>query len=326
LALLFFHEKGSTTMNALPRKILVAIDFSEPSAAALIRAVSLAEKNNAEITLLHVLTHIGDAVEGTSFEGHWRMPPAELRRAEERLRQEADDRLEAWMRPHVQANLLRKQIVDGAPFVEIIRAVLREQYDLVVAGTRGLSPVSRFLVGSTAERLVRKCPCPVWIVGTEHDGPLHSILVPVDFSDTSALCLQTASVLGQAFGSVINALHVLYLPRVNGLVLPEAADVDLRRYRREARRAAAKFLDNFVASHTLAGVSVKQHLAVGNPWKMIDSAAKRTAADVIVMGTVGRGGIAGLLIGNTAEKVLRVSGRSLLAVKPEGFVSPVRLD
>lgn len=63
----------------------------------------------------------------------------------------------------------------------------------------------------------------------------------------------------------------------------------------------------------------------GEPWQWIVSTASRVDADFTVMGTLGRGGMEGILIGNTAETVLHSNGGSVLAVKPDGFVSPLRL-
>jgi universal stress protein E len=64
-------------------------------------------------------------------------------------------------------------------------------------------------------------------------------------------------------------------------------------------------------------------LAPGIAWQLIRTTARRVGADVIVMGSVGRSGISGLLIGNTAEKVLHAADASVLIVKPDGFESPV---
>jgi nucleotide-binding universal stress UspA family protein len=94
--------------------------------------------------------------------------------------------------------------------------------------------------------------------------------------------------------------------------------------RQEIRRAAVRQLDEFVHRHVRGDLVAGQRLATGTAWRMIRAAAHALDADLIVMGSVGRAGISGLLIGNTAEKVLRVCDRSILTVKPDGFVSPVQ--
>jgi nucleotide-binding universal stress UspA family protein len=306
------------------RKLLVATDFSEHAAAALGRAVWLAEQTGAEITVAHVIADAASAVEGTSFEGHWRVPPADISKAERKLRRQARERLAKWIDPVL---LPRKRcgvvFPAGVPFVEIIRTVQRDKFDLVLAGTRGLSGLKRLFVGSTAERLVRKCPCPVWIEKAEHQWPLRSILVPVDFSDASAKGLGWAALLADLCGCPLDVLHVIAPPDEEGL--PEdTSELDTRVQRRRVRQAASGRLAAFVSAHVPAGTEVQERLALGTPWKMIALAARRTDAGLIVLGSVGRTGIPGFLIGNTAEKVLRLSGRSILTVKPDGFVSPIR--
>src|SRR5262245_23533857 len=120
------------------RNILVATDFSEHAGAALGRAVDMAGKTGATIKVVHVVTGVEWAVEGTSFAGHWRVPPAEIRKAEKRLRQQAEERLATWIAPFAkQKAKLQGEVLAGIAFVEIIRAARKGKHDLVLAGTRG---------------------------------------------------------------------------------------------------------------------------------------------------------------------------------------------
>jgi nucleotide-binding universal stress UspA family protein len=306
--------------------ILVATDFSEHAGAALGRAVDLAEKSGATIKVVHVVTGADWAVPGTSFAGHWRVPPAEIRKAEKRLRQQAEKRLAAWVAPFDKDNVeLRSEVRVGIAFVEIIRAVRKDKHDLVLAGTRGLSGIGAMLVGSTAERLVRKCPCPVWVVKPQHEWPLRSILAPVDLTATSGKALEIASAVAKRARCPLTVLHVFNFSSQEIVTLPEAiAGLDLRAQRRALRQAAAKQLSHFVTRHVPQGIRVAQQLGVGDPWQVIVRAAEKLDSGLIVMGSVGRTGIPGFFIGNTGEKVLRHCDRSILAVKPDGFVSPVK--
>ncbi len=307
------------------RKILVATDFSADSTAALRQAVDLADRSQAELTLAHVLEDVASAVPGTTFEAHWHMPPAELHKAERKLRQQAAERLDGLLEAYRSGRRkLRSETFVGVPFVEIIRAVQKKRYDLVVAGTRGLTGVKRFLVGSTAERLVRKCPCPVWIVKATAEGPPRSLLVPVDFSEVSGKSLQLAGWLAGQFNSSLNVLHVLTAASDIIAVPTDPARREFRQQRRAVRYAAAQRLTELIGTHVPSGVKVTELLATGTPWERIGLVARRSKIDLIVMGSVGRTGVPGFLIGNTAEKVLRQGSCSLLTVKPESFVSPVQ--
>lgn len=320
-------QEGNRSMlahNGSFHKILVASDFSEYADAAFERAVELAQATAAELTVVHVLGHVAAAVPATSFEAHWKIPPADLKKAERRLRREADQRLTEQVEPgRTKVWKLRTETRVGIPFVEVIGMVEEKGFDLVVAGTRGLSGLKRVLVGSTAERLVRKCPCPVWIVKPGHDGPLRSILAPVDFSDVSGKSLKLAADLARLSDCRLDVLHVLSSSDDVVRFPDNAAHNDLILLRQEVRRSVALRLSQFVGQHVPTDVAVRERLAVGAPWQKISSAARRLHADLVVLGSVGRTGIPGFIIGNTAEKVLRYGDLSLLTVKPDGFVSPV---
>jgi nucleotide-binding universal stress UspA family protein len=307
------------------RKMLVATDFSEHSGAALRQALNLADRAGAEVTLAHVITNPAWAVEGTSFEAHWRVPRAEIKRLERKLRQQADERLAEALAPfRSAARKPRAETLIGVPFVEIIRAVQTKAYDLVVVGTRGLSKVKRFLVGSNAERLVRKCPCPVWVVKASNEGPPRSILVPLDFSEeVSGKSLKLAARLTDLFQCSLCLMHILNAADEIAQRPGDPATLDLRLQRRELRRAATRHLRDFAAGHLPSGTGFEVQVTIGVPWQKIGVVSRRLDTDLIVMGSLGRTGIPGFLIGNTAEKVLRHGGPSIIAVKPDRFVSPV---
>jgi nucleotide-binding universal stress UspA family protein len=308
------------------RKILVSTDFSDGASAALARAAGLAEKTGAGITLVHVLEHVSWAVAGTSFEAHWRLPPEAVHQAERRLRRESDDRLAQLIKAYQNAGReVRTQTLTGVAYVEIIRLCRSGGYDLVIAGTRGISGLKRVLVGSTAERLVRNCPCPVWVVKPASKEEPRSILAPIDLSSVTRKSLEVAAALSRLFRCPLDVLHAVDF-RVDTILEPpsEFGAVDSRVRRREISRAAGLRLHEIVENHVPAEVAVREHLALGAPWDRITAAARRTKADLIVMGSVGRTGIPGFVIGNTAEKVLRRCDCSILTVKPDGFVSPIQ--
>jgi nucleotide-binding universal stress UspA family protein len=301
--------------------ILVATDFSAHSQAALAQAVYLADRTKATVTVVHVVTHVAQAVPGTSFEVHWRVPPGELKKAERKLRKQAEQRLAEAIAPHRSpGRRLRTETLVGVPFVEIIKMVQKKGIDLVLAGTLGRSGLKRLLVGSTAERLVRKCPCPVWIVKPGQHVPPRTILNPVDFSEVSGRSLDLAAFLAQRLECALNVLHVIS----SGAEQEDVAPATMRLHPRDIKQAAAQRLSEFVSAHVSVGTTVDELVTLSEPWRSIDVIARRLDADLIVMGSLGRAGIPGLLIGNTAEKVLRLCDCSILAVKPAGFISPIQ--
>ena len=305
------------------RKILVATDFSSCAAAALEQAAALARLSHAEITLAHAIPLTRETME--EFVANPWYAAANVDEIEQRLQHGADEHLQAAMAPFQGGDIsLNCKTLWGTPVLEILHLVQEEGFDLVVVGTRGHSPISRFLVGSTATKLVRKCPCPVLVAKPGSAGPLASILAPVDLTETSQKSLRTAALLAEASRGELHALYVFDDDR--DTKLPPLAldfDVDEGLRRRQLRRRALQQFEQFVGSLELP-VQPTLHLERGVAWKRILACARRVDANLTVLGTVGRGGVSGLLMGNTAEKVLHSAARSLLAVKPDSFVSPVQ--
>ena len=93
--------------------------------------------------------------------------------------------------------------------------------------------------------------------------------------------------------------------------------------RREIDAEASRRLDEFLGTLTDDRTQIQVHLSLGRPWQEIQRMSQHLSADLVVIGTVGRSGIKGMLLGNSAEKILDTSGSSTLAVKPAGFVSPI---
>ena len=310
-------------MNAAPsvfQKILVATDFSESARAALAQAFSLAKATGAELTLAPAIPMTRETMEGL-VANPW-YAAASVEDIERRLRHGADERLDEHLAPFQgQGVALHHKTLWGTPFIEMIHAVQEEGYDLAVVGTRGLSPVSRFHVGSTAANLARTCPCPVWIAKPRPGNELHSILAPIDFSDASRKSLQLAASLAAETGS---SLHVLYVlveePEFD--LLPFSPDIERSQRQRLLRRRAATLLKQFVDDSKLP-TPTSLHVERGEVSRRIVATGRRLDVDLTVMGTVGRGGFSGLITGNTAERVLQAIDRPLLAVKPNNFVSPI---
>lgn len=146
------------------RKILVGIDFSEHAETALRYGVEFAKSFGAELLLCHIVPR-ADMLSQLPPGGEAYFPPnlAELQQQE--ARQRCQELLEG-------TGLSRGRIIlsEGSPFVELIRIARAEEVDLLVIGTHGRGAIAHMLLGSVAERVVRKAPCPVLVVRKEeHD-------------------------------------------------------------------------------------------------------------------------------------------------------------
>lgn len=151
------------------QNILLATDFSEPSSAALEYAKALARAFSARIHVLHVLEDL--AAHAWTTEVY----VAALPGVHDEMEKQARERLEAIFTPEdATAFRARIELRTGSPFVEIVRYAREENIDLIVLGTHGRGPIAHMLLGSVAERVVRKSPCPVLTV--RHGG--HEFVLP----------------------------------------------------------------------------------------------------------------------------------------------------
>jgi len=310
------------------RQILHYTDASEGSGSALERAAGLALGNRGRLTVLGVvqlppdLQSLAPAPPAAEL---WGMATQDLR-----------ERLEQFVEPVRQKELrLDIEVRIGTPFIEIIRYVLDHGQDLVMMNAEGgRGGLKGLLFGSTSLHLMRKCPCPVWVIKPGPHRRFERILAAVnphpcdeDHPGVSTQIMQLATSLARLEGSELRVVHAWDHPgeevlRAHGR-LP-AAEVD--RIVRDTGATHESWLDGLLARHPLSGIRHNVHLLRGEPAEAIVELAATSSIDLIIMGTVGRTGIPGLFIGNTAETVLRQVECSVLTVKPEGFVTPVRLD
>jgi nucleotide-binding universal stress UspA family protein len=306
---------------------------AEPS-AAVARAVSLAENNQARLTVLHVTEEprLGP------FAG--RVGIEDLR---SRLRRQAHEQLSNLLRGAGKKTDAVVETRFGTVFVEIVREVLRNGHDLVIK-TAGEGGAHSFLFGGADQHLLRKCPCPVWIVVGETSQNYGHILAAVDFDpwnedheegDLNREILDIAATLAITDFAQLHVVHAWEsvaerMIRVFGSEL-SAKEVAANRDREKRERQSLldlmnkRMRDQF-GNDAFGYLSPRFHLREGPPRDVVPAVAKELRADLVVMGTVSRTGIPGLLIGNTAEVILNNVECSVLAVKPAGFITPVTLD
>jgi universal stress protein E len=219
--------------------------------------------------------------------------------------------------------------VRGKGWLELIRQALRGSHDLVFVGTRNLTGVRRMLLGNTALKLFRRCPCPVWVSRpAAYDWPLN-LLVASDLQPVSETALHLALCLGQVLNANVHVLHVIKHPFYH-LSLTGLHDEDGTEYTSRMRARAEQVLHEQLQRGGAASLArpVRLHF-LDSPDDRADEAIHgfldEYAIDLLIMGTIGRGGIAGVTIGNTAERLLPEVPCSVLAVKPPDFICPVSL-
>ncbi len=152
------QSQKNSKLTSLIRRILVPIDFSEHSKNALAYAASLAELFKAELLLVYVVEQI---LYPADFGFGQAAPPIVV----QELRQRSEKELDKLLHLPILKNLTARSCVRaGNPYLEIISTAEEEQIDLIIIATHGHTGVEHLLFGSTAEKVVRKAPCPVLVV------------------------------------------------------------------------------------------------------------------------------------------------------------------
>ena len=146
------------------KRILCPVDFSELSKTALTYAASFAKEFGAELLVVHVVEDVYFPVDPTA----WGFSVATFSKERTTAAEESlADIVKSDVPEGVKAESL---VVNGAPFLEIIRLAKKREVDLIVLSTHGRTGLAHVLMGSVAERVVRKAPCPVLVVRTgQHD-------------------------------------------------------------------------------------------------------------------------------------------------------------
>lgn len=316
-----------------PHKILAVADTSETQ-IALESALILAETHGASLEViacvepphdLSILSRLSDQDPGTLIE-----------EAVEHTRMKVSARL-AEIMPGRQVELF---VAVGKTYLEIIRHVARSDFDFVVKKAEPLSGMDRFLFASTDQHLLRKCPCPVWLLTPSAPKRPRRILAAIDLDVLDAeepetlmalnrRVIDAACVIASTPDAEIVVLHAWDVP-AEGMVWAFSSGSDARlsadRYVNEIRNARHEAMSRFLAQLQVDNrprPSLVPRLVRGVPETVIKEQSHAIGADVVVMGTVARTGLSGVFIGNTAENIINSLQCPVVAVKPESFVSPL---
>lgn len=213
-------------------------------------------------------------------------------------------------------------VLTGSPIRALIREVVRGGYDLLaVAAT---SPDTVQCVEASATRLLREVPCPVLLVRPSRRRRRPRVLAAVDTgplvsSDTSALAaklIETAVWLSEKHEAELHVLHAWIPYGERMIVRAGLTEAEAHQFLAGVREEAREELERLLAPLRARIDPARVHLVKGDPRVVIPEFATTQRIDLLVVGTVGRTGVAGRIIGNTAEAVLNQLPCSMLVVKP----------
>jgi nucleotide-binding universal stress UspA family protein len=288
-------------MSIAATKILLATDGSEEAEFAARTAIDLAGKTDSELHVVHVPVLPPEALHVPLSLG-----TAALEELERRGRARLDElvgRLETSGGAVGGAHLRV-----GNPAAEIVAQAEEVGAGLVVLGSRGLGAMSRTLMGSVSDSVVRHAPCPTLVVRGEPLTFPTTILLATDGSEEAQLAATTAADLA---GGTDSELHVVTVGPFVPTVLV-ATEEEPGRMAREARRT----LDEQAGLIEATGGQVAQaHLRLGGAAEEIVALAEDIEAGLIAMGSRGRGGIRRALMGSVSERVVRHAHCAVMLIR-----------
>lgn len=294
------------------RSIVVGIDFTPGAAAALRQATRLAraEAGAASLRAVHVIDTL---------------VVIDLQHALSPLQKNVQSTLEAearreWAR--FEPGLAGKDKIElavrvGNPTTSLLDEADAAKADLLIVGMHK-EEGSDEGVGSVASALVRKATSRVLMVRAEQNGPFKRVVACVDFSETSLRVVEEAIRVAKMDGAILDIVHVFEPPwkQLHYFApMPENSpefQAGYRAFITSKLREFCKPLEGEMAGLTCEFKLDEQH----SSGRGIIDFAKRIKADLIVMGTHGRSNLREIILGSTAERVLRKCPCSMLTVRP----------
>jgi nucleotide-binding universal stress UspA family protein len=280
------------------KKVFVPVDFSQPSQTAVNYGLSLALEFDSELLLAHI---------------------APFDRA---IYENAKVRLMHLSPAGIRERLHFETIVKGGDVREELLGIATDKdVDLVVMGSHGRGYLERMILGSVTERMLRELPVPVLTVShldsahmLHNPGvvPLKRILYACDLSDESDAGLKFSMRLARGLDAHLIVAHVID-PMGNGFLTEQTAGY-MPEYIANVRVQTEDYLDRMITLQADGRISISSVIGEGRPWSVINDVATECKADLIVINLHGKGTLERMLLGSTAERVIRTASVPVLSL------------
>ncbi len=231
-------------------------------------------------------------------------------------------------------NRLAKSVAGGAsttvtmgdPALRIIEQVLSDRHDLVVVTTD-----EDRADAASIRRLLRKCPCPVWVIRPTR-ARVQRVLAAVNPDPAeiglNRMILELACSMVQRHGGELHLVHAWELYGEEALrhsAFIKIPAAELHGLLNEEQASHSEAVRELLAECDLVDEPWDVHLVKGRAGEVIPALVAKRRINLLVIGTVARTGVNRMIMGNTAEQVLDAVSCSVIALKPEGFISPIQL-
>lgn len=302
------------------KRILAVVQADKPEQPALSRAIEIARKTGAEVHALLVV-----------YDFSYDMTTMLTRSEREAMRDAVTKDRIAW----AEKNLTRYDDYDVKVAVEwsdkryeaITRYTINRQIDLVVKATRKHDDFASVLFTPTDWHLLRKCPAPVLLVKAhawpEHGNIVAAVNVGTEDKEHAQLNDKLTGIAKDYAELLSGQVHLVNAyPSAPLNIAIEIPDFNPETYHNAVRNHHVQEMENHSAKF---GIGVANcHVVEGSPDIAIPKVTEQLDAELVVIGTVGRTGLSAAFLGNTAEHVIDNLNCDVLAVKPDGFTSPVK--
>jgi len=300
--------------------------------------LSVAKSQGATVTVLRVLPE----PEAGIFLWFEDVLPAEV------MRQQSQTVLEEFAPWKVQANeagvTFNTEVLFGKLFYKAIQYAMKESVDWLIKQTdEATQALTANVFNSQDKHLLRKCPCPVLLHKHGTDLPFKKIMASIDVDlddETLVPCHFNQSILKQSLfvaqlqgrvyqsDTYLEAIHAWQADAENLVHYwnPDLSEADLLRWTENIRQQHLTAIETELSALNASDIEFEIVLPKGAAVEVIPHVVEQHQVGLLVMGTLGRGGLPGMIIGNTSEAVLEQINCSVLALKPDDFKSPVSGD
>lgn len=304
------------------QNILVVIDPESDNQKALERAIQLAQCTKATITAFLSI-----------FDFSYEMTTMLSSHERESMRQTVIDDRTQWIQERInhidcQSIEVTPQVLwHSRPFEAIIEQAINNDYDIVIKGTHQHDKLKSVIFTPTDWHLLRKCPCPVLLV-KDHNWPdngniIAAVNVGSDEPEHQSLnerVTQQAQFMACLLQANVHLVNSYPGTPVN--IAIEIPEFDASQYNQTMQKHHQESMINHANHFSIP--AEQTHVHEGLPEDVIEQLSSSLDAELVVLGTIGRTGLSAALIGNTAEHVIDRLNCDVLAIKPEGYKSPLQ--
>lgn len=278
------------------KRVLVASDLTPRSVKALERTLILAKQIGAEVYVVHVV----DADLPTTIS--------------QQQRQAAEQQLQQWLAesPHAAGVQTHVEIVLGHRVASVLTAAEAKNVELLVLGVHRRSPIREVFVGATSEQIIRLSRCPVLVVADTPAAPYQRMLAAVDFSAKSRQAVEYAAALLPDVA--LDMLHV-YAMSYTGLANLSQNSADNSKLEQHLHNMVANDEQRFLGALKAANIPQQVDIRAGSVLTVIPEEITKRNADLLVVGTHSRRGVARAVLGSVTAKLMQNPVCDLLVVR-----------